>query len=186
MCCSRTLKVLLVVLFSLFLSGSLWARKPIEMPANFGTDEWAIANYQDAVNYLHYLSERKTRQALVSVPDNLRLEAWQQFWKKLDPVSKTPENEYQIEYFARIRYANEHYTTNLQPGWLTDRGEAYVRLGAPKDIEKFTMRARGRDIEVWEYWAPREVQLFFYDRTGVGDFFLLNPADMMEEVFIGR
>ena len=174
------------LLFPLLLLAavSLWARKQPEMPENFGTDEWAVAHYQEAVGYLKYLTDNKDRQKLLSVPEKLRLEAWGEFWNKLDPVSISPENEYRDAYFARIEHANLNYGTILLPGWLTDRGETYVRLGPPNSIERFTMRAGGKDLEVWSYWTPREVNLVFLDRTGVGDFYLLNPGDMIDQVFI--
>ena len=153
------------------------------MPDNFGTNDWAVANYTEAVGYLKYLADNDVRQKLLSVPENLRLEAWEEFWKGYDPVSSTPENEFRDQYFARIRYANENFNTILQPGWLTDMGEVWIRLGEPNTIEKFTMRASGNDIQVWNYWVPRDVYLVFLDRTGVGDFYLLNTSEMLDEVF---
>ena len=168
----------------LLSTAAFGARKQPEMPENFGTQEWAVANYEEAVSYLKYLTEKNDRQELLSVPQNLRLETWQEFWKKLDPVSSTPENEYRDAYFERIRHANLDYGTILQPGWLTDMGETYIRLGPPMNIERFTMRSQGKDIEVWNYWAPREVNLVLLDQTGVGDFRLLNPGEMIDQVYI--
>ena len=177
---------ILTLLFPLFMltAVSVWAGKQAEMPENFGTDEWAVAHYVEAVGYLKYLTDNEDRQKLLSVPEKLRLEAWVEFWNKLDPVSVTPENEYRDAYFARIKHANLDYGTILLSGWLTDRGETYIRLGPPNSIERFTMRAGGKDLEVWSYWIPREVNLVFLDRSGVGDFYLLNPGDMIDQVFI--
>jgi len=173
----------LLLIFSLMVTTSLWARKKVEMPENFGTNEWAVAHYKEAVGYLKYLAGNDLRQELLSVPERLKLEAWEEFWIKHDPVSSTPEKEFRNQYFARIRHANEKFGTILQPGWLTDRGEVWIRLGEPNTIEKFTMRAGGRDLEIWNYWVPRDVYLVFLDRAGVGDFYLLNPSDMLDEVF---
>ncbi len=173
----------LPIILSLIVTSSLWARKKIEMPDNFGTNEWAAANYKEAVGYLKYIAKNDVRQELLSVPENLRLEAWEEFWKERDPVSSTSENEFRDQYFDRIRYANEKFGAILQPGWLTDQGEVWIRLGEPNSIEKFTMRAGGNDLEVWNYWVPRDVYLVFLDRAGVGDFYLLNSSDMLDEVF---
>jgi len=182
-CRLRALKVGFLAGFVLMAAASLWAKKMPEMPENFGQTDWAMANYKEAVGYLKYLTDGKTRKKMLAVPEDKRLETWENFWKKLDPVSATPENEMRIQYFARIRYANENFGTLLEPGWLTDRGEAYIRLGPPMIIDKYTMRSAGRDLEIWDYWTARNLYLFFLDRTGVGDFYLLNPEDMLEEVF---
>ncbi|MFC1537273.1 GWxTD domain-containing protein [Gemmatimonadota bacterium] len=168
----------------LFTSVTLWARKMPEMPEDFGSEEWVAANYTEAVGYLKYLTDKQEREEFLSVPDNERLEVWQEFWSEFDPVDTTPENEYRDAYFARIRHANESYGTILQPGWLTEMGETYIRLGLPNNLEKFSMRSGGKDIEIWSYWTPREVDLIFFDRSGLGDFRLLNPAEMIDQVFV--
>lgn len=183
MCRTKAIRFGLPIVLSFVLTGFLWARKKVEMPENFGTNEWAVANYKEAVGYIKYIAKNEVRQQLLSVPENLRLEAWEEFWKGHDPLSSTPENEFRDQYFARIRYANDNFGTILQPGWLTERGEVWIRLGEPKNIEKFTMRAGGNNLEVWNYWAPRDVYLVFMDRSGVGDFYLLNPGEMLDEVF---
>jgi len=170
----------------ILLAAPLRAREVPEMPENFGTDQWAVANYEQAVHYLKYLSDEKTRRKMLNAPIRERLEVWQSFWKELDPVPATAENEYQDAYFARIRYANESYSEMLRDGWLTDRGEAYIRLGAPMLIERFPMRSGGKDLEVWNYWSSHDRYLVFMDRTGVGDYLLLNPEEMIDEVFLSQ
>ena len=180
---SPAIRIALPLILSLILTGSIQARKEVVMPENFGTGEWAEVNYKEAVGYLKYVAKNEVRQELLSVPGNLRLEAWEEFWKEHDPVSSTPENEFRDQYFARIRYANENFGNMLQPGWLTDMGEVWIRLGEPNTIEKFTMRASGKDLEIWNYWVPRDAYLVFLDRSGVGDFYLLNMSDMLDEVF---
>ncbi|HUU26351.1 MAG TPA: GWxTD domain-containing protein [archaeon] len=182
--CSRVLRVMLLVSLSLIMASSLWARKNVEIPANFGKDDWSVTHWEDAVRYLKYIADNNTRQKLLSVPESLRQEAWDEFWKKHDPVSSTPANEFRDQYFARVKYANENYGTNLRDGWLNDMGEVYIRMGQPMRTEKFTMRASGRDLEVWEYWTNYDVQLVFLDRSGLGDFDLLNPAEMIDQVYI--
>ena len=174
----------LTVALSLVMTASLWAVKKVDMPGNFGKDDWAVSHYQEAVGYLKYMTKNQTIQKLISVPDNLRQDAWDDFWKGYDPLKKPSANEFQEAYFDRIRYANEKFGSILQPGWLTDRGEAYIRLGEPTSREKFTMRAGGHDIEVWNYMIPRDIYLVFVDRTGVGDFDLLNTGDMLDEVYL--
>lgn len=57
-----------------------------------------------------------------------------EFWRRRDPTPDTEENEYKDEYYERIAYANEHFSSG-KPGWLTDRGRIYVKWGKPDDVE---------------------------------------------------
>jgi GWxTD domain-containing protein len=180
----RVLRAGIPILFFLLMALPVQAKKTLEMPADFGGTAWASANWTQAVGYLKYIAEKKVQEKLLTVPESSRAAAWDEVWKEIDPVKTLAPEQYRDAYFARVRFANDNFSTNLQYGWLTDRGETYVRLGAPKDIERFTMRARGRDIEVWQYWVPHEVDLYFVDQTGVGDMYLLNPQDMIAEAYI--
>jgi len=56
------------------------------------------------------------------------------FWDHRDPSPDTAENEYKVEYYERVAYANEHFSSG-KPGWLTDRGRIYVKWGKPDEIE---------------------------------------------------
>lgn len=56
------------------------------------------------------------------------------FWRQRDPDSDTEENEYREQYYERIAYANEHFSSG-KPGWMTDRGRIYIKFGKPDGIE---------------------------------------------------
>ncbi len=56
------------------------------------------------------------------------------FWQRRDPTPDTPENEYKDDYYARIAYANEHFSAGV-PGWRTDRGRIYIIYGKPDEVE---------------------------------------------------
>ena len=58
----------------------------------------------------------------------------EQFWLRRDPTPDTVENEYKEEHYRRIAYANEHFAAGV-PGWRTDRGQIYIKFGAPTSIE---------------------------------------------------
>lgn len=58
----------------------------------------------------------------------------EQFWLRRDPTPDTVENEYKEEHYARIAYANEHFSAGI-PGWRTDRGRIYIMWGKPDEIE---------------------------------------------------
>ena len=158
----------------------LYAVKEVKMPDDFGTTDWAVSNWSEAVGYLKYLAKDEVREELVALPVGERLEAWREFWNGSKPALG---KERQEQYFQRIRYANEHFGSRLLPGWKTDMGETWIRLGKPEWREKYTMRGAGRDMEVWNYMNPRDTYLVFVDRTGLGDYDLLNYGTMIDEVY---
>ncbi len=45
------------------------------------------------------------------------------FWRKRDPNRTTPENEYRVEHYRRLDYANTYLgRETFREGWQTDRG----------------------------------------------------------------
>ena len=55
-------------------------------------------------------------------------------WRSRDPDPDTEENEFKEEFYERIAYANEHFSSG-KPGRLTDRGRIYIKFGKPDEIE---------------------------------------------------
>src|ERR1051325_869191 len=84
------------------------------------------------VNYIITDEERKAFKALKT--DEERDQFIEQFRLRRDPDPDTPENEYKEQYYERIQYANEHFSSGI-PGWKTDRGRIYVTFGKPDETE---------------------------------------------------
>lgn len=60
----------------------------------------------------------------------------QLFWARRDPDLKTPVNEYKIAFDQRVKEADGLFTMPRRRGALTERGKAYVVIGAPKDLRR--------------------------------------------------
>jgi GWxTD domain-containing protein len=92
--------------------------------------------YRDWINndvrYIISDEERKAFNKLTT--DEEREQFIETFWRRRDPDPDTDENEYKEEYYERIAYANEHFSSG-KPGWLTDRGRIYIKFGKPNEIE---------------------------------------------------
>jgi GWxTD domain-containing protein len=58
----------------------------------------------------------------------------EQFWERRNPNPGSAVNEFRIEHYRRIAYANEHYAADLS-GWKTDRGRIYILYGPPDEID---------------------------------------------------
>ncbi len=99
--------------------------------------------------------------------------AWDRFWRRRDPTPDTPANEFQIEFFRRLRYAEQHFQ-GFGPGWRSDMGHVYVRYGPPDQVEQVAASATNAGREIWYYNQPYH-RFVFEDRDGFGRFTLLNP-----------
>ncbi|HQR34708.1 MAG TPA: GWxTD domain-containing protein [Blastocatellia bacterium] len=128
--------------------------------------------------------ERKTFNSLKT--DDEREQFIESFWLRRDPDPDTDANEYREEYYQRIAYANEHFTSGI-PGWKTDRGRIYIMFGPPH--EKETHPSGGSyDRPIWEgggststypfeiWWyrylegVGSDVEIEFVDPTGSGEY----------------
>jgi GWxTD domain-containing protein len=128
--------------------------------------------------------EKKTFKLLKT--DEEREQFIEQFWLRRDPDPDTDVNEYREEYYQRIAYANEHYTSGI-PGWKTDRGRMYIMFGKPDEIESHpsggsydrpTWEGGGTTstypFEIWWYryieGVGSDVEIEFVDPTGSGEY----------------
>ncbi len=60
----------------------------------------------------------------------------QLFWAKRDPDLKTPVNEYKVAFDQRVKEADQLFAMPRLRGALTERGKAYVVIGAPRDLKR--------------------------------------------------
>ncbi len=87
----------------------------------------------------------------------------QAWWRSADPLALTPVNEARVALLARVAYADLRFTSEEAgiPGWRTDRGQIWIRYGAPDVIATLapeTQETNGaestaRIITIWWYRA---------------------------------
>ena len=95
---------------------------------------------------------------------DIGLEALAGVWAPHDPLMLTPSNERLMEHYQRVAYANLRFSEDpeMQDGWLRDRGNVYIRYGAPD--ERFIATSSTEPDQLWSY-ADFSVS-FFKRRTG--------------------
>jgi GWxTD domain-containing protein len=115
------------------------------------------------------------------------------FWGHRDPDPDTEENEYKEQYYERVAYADEHFSSG-KPGRLTDRGRIYIKFGKPDEIESHpsggpyerpSYEGGGSTTTYpFEKWFYRHipnvrsgVELEFVDPTGSGEYRLARNPD---------
>lgn len=143
------------------------------------------------VAYIITSEERKAFKALAT--DEERENFIESFWRRRDPDPDTEENEYREEYYERIAYANEKFTSGI-PGWKTDRGRVYIAWGKPDSVEAHpsggaydrpSYEGGGSTttypFEVWFYRHLEGIgdglEIEFVDPTGTGEYRMARDAN---------
>lgn len=192
-------RVIFTVLLSLVVSIPVLAQDepsqdPTNNPRNVRREEMnrVYKRWLDEdVRYIITGDERKAFMALQT--DDERENFIELFWRRRDPNPDTEENEFREEYYERIAYANEKFTSGI-PGWRTDRGRIYISWGKPDSVES---RPAGGSYErpmyegggststyPFETWFYRHlegvgsgVEIEFVDPTGTGEYRIARNAN---------
>jgi GWxTD domain-containing protein len=143
------------------------------------------------VAYIITDAEKKAFNKLVT--DEERENFIENFWRRRDPDPDTEQNEYYEEYYERIAYANEKFTSGI-PGWKTDRGRIYITFGKPDSVESHpsggsydrpSYEGGGSTttypFEIWFYRHLDNVgdgiEIEFVDPTGTGEYRIARNAN---------
>jgi GWxTD domain-containing protein len=83
------------------------------------------------------------------------------YWTGRDPLFLTPENERLMEHCRRVAYANLRYGDPAREldGWMTDRGQAYIRYGQP--VTRNLHMDRLNYISLMETWSYPDFEITF-------------------------
>jgi GWxTD domain-containing protein len=127
-----------------------------------------------AIDQLRYIAkddEFSTLRDSKSAEDKQK--RFNDFWKKRDPNPNTPRNERMEEFYARVEYANKHFSHYLD-GWRTDMGMVFIVFGPPNNVERHPFETDTKPYEVWSYYELN-YSILFMDETGFGDYRLQTP-----------
>jgi GWxTD domain-containing protein len=136
------------------------------------------------VAYVITDEERKAFKKLQT--DDERERFIEEFWRRRDPDPDTDENEFKEEYYERVAYANEHFSSGI-PGWKSDRGRIWIMYGKPDERETHPMGGQYErpsyegggststyPFEIWFYryiaGVGSGVEIEFVDPTGSGEY----------------
>jgi len=182
---------LILALIGLFPSASsrLFAQDqqdPSNKPRNVKPElKKAYKDWLDKdVTYIITDEERKAFKKLAT--DDERERFIEEFWRRRDPDPDTDENEFKEEYYERIAYSNEHFSSGI-PGWKTDRGRIWIMYGKPDERETHPMGGSYErpswegggstttyPFEIWFYrylaGVGSGVEIEFVDPTGSGEY----------------
>ncbi len=102
-----------------------------------------------------------------------RIKRYEDYWKRKNPLPSSGDNPVFDEYYGRVAYANEHFSTYVR-GWKSDRGMVFITLGPPDNVDRHPMDMDSKPYVVWEYYNIN-TSFVFVDETGFGDYRLVTP-----------
>jgi len=148
--------------------------------SRFVTARWfglprSIKDLDLAIDQLKYIAkdDEVTKLKDAKTADE-KMAAFMEFWKKRDPNPNTPRNEKMEEYYARVDYANKHFSHYID-GWRTDMGMVYIMFGAPNNVDRHPFDVDSKPYEIWAYY-DLNYSFIFVDQTGFGDYRLETPV----------
>lgn len=134
----------------------------------------SIKDLDNAVSQLLYIASSKELDDIKDAKTNEeKLKRFIKFWRSKDPSPRTPRNELMVEYYNRVKIANERYSHYVE-GWKTDMGMVFIIYGTPSVIDRHPFDADSKPYEVWTYYEINR-QYVFVDYTGFGDYRLTTP-----------
>ncbi len=153
------------------MSGSAWAEK---LPPKHR--DWVEKE-------VVYIITKEEKELFLKLPTDADREKYiEKFWEMRDPTPGTPQNEFKVEHYKRIDYANAYFGGEwASDGWRTDRGKIWIILGQPQSRQFHTSGGQIYPIELWFYGAHNEPALppffyvMFYQPYGMSDYRLYSP-----------
>src|ERR1041385_4260742 len=189
----RLVTALLLVSFStLSIQAQQTKPSPDEKPRKVKRElKKAYVEWINDVDPILTQAERDTWKRLET--DEEREKFIEDVWRSRDPDPDTEENEFKEQFYERVAYANEHFSSG-KPGRLTDRGRIYIKFGKPDEIESHPAGGSyerpsyegGGSTSTYQFekWFYRNipnvgsgVEIEFVDPTGSGEYRIARNPD---------
>jgi len=143
------------------------------------------------LNYRKWLEEEvtyiitpKEKEVFLQLENDREREIFiEAFWKQRDNDPLTPENEFKIEHYKRLAYANQFLgKEGPGAGWRSDMGRLHIILGPPQQIDRFENLSEIYPVVLWfydgmsKYGLPNSFYIMFFKPSGTGEYEIYSPA----------
>ena len=130
----------------------------------------SLINIEFAVDILNVIEDKNVVTKILQNSKSNLYDALTDYWDKKFPDRKYQFNELMNEFYRRVDYANENFSTLVyKSGAKTDRGKIYIKYGHPDDILR--NYSDNKVIEIWIYKNINK-QFTFVDNSGLGNYML--------------
>lgn len=126
----------------------------------------SLLNVDVAIDMMQFIVNEEKLSELKDGNENQRVSQFREFWNERDPTPETEYNGLMVEYYRRIDYAFENYSTPSQPGYESDMGRVYIQNGRPDNVNRRFPTDQPAEV-IWEYASRSFV---FQATTGFGDY----------------
>ena len=130
----------------------------------------SLLNLEIALEMTKFILPEQEYKELRSGSKKEKERKFREFWKSKDPTPDTEYNELMTEYYNRVDYAYENFSTSQLPGFESDQGKVYIKYGEPDNIER-KFPTDQPTTEIWTYGSKKFV---FQATSGFGDFKLVS------------
>jgi GWxTD domain-containing protein len=179
-------------------------KRPVPATKKLRKEGSAYKDWPDKeVKWIITDEERQAFKLLTN--DEEREQFVESFWYRRNPAPESPENEFRDEYYRRVLYANERFSSGIL-GSMTDRGHIYIVYGPPDEIEShpsggtydFPVGQGGGStqtfpFELWRYRyiedVGQDIVIEFVDPCSCGDYYMTidpNEKDALAHVPSGQ
>ncbi len=131
-------------------------------------------HFENTLEVLSLIARRGEIEELKEASASERGRLWFEFWQRRDPSPGTEENEALDEYFRKLAYVEEHFSS-AGTGWSSDRGRIYIKHGEPDEIEVRSDPYLQGSYLIWRYYQNNQTFVFF-DRFGLGEYRLTQTS----------
>jgi GWxTD domain-containing protein len=142
-----------------------------------------ITDLDKAVDQLIYIANPDEISYIEDAEDrNEKTRRFVEFWKKRD---SNPADEYNAvfnEYFNRVAFADENFTSYSIEGWRSDRGMVLIILGLPNNIDRHPFEYHSKPYEIWQYYDLNR-SFVFIDNSGFGDYRLSPETPLYGDLY---
>jgi GWxTD domain-containing protein len=143
----------------------------------------SLTDLDKAIDQLIYIANKEEIDFIEAGDSRLeKAKRFVAFWKNLDPNPADEYNPVFNEYFSRVAYANDNFSTYSLEGWRSDRGMVLIILGAPDNIDRHPFEYYSKPYEVWQYYNLNR-QFMFIDYTGFGDYRLSPDTPLYGDLY---
>ncbi len=135
-----------------------------ELAAEFATLQYFVSD-QEIKNFSQITSDDGRRRFL------------SELWSEVEAGRQGRPPVSRAEYLRRVSSANARFHAPGRGGWRSDRGRVFLLYGEPDDIERYPSKTDTKPYEIWHYYHIESgVEFDFVDRSGFGDYLLVNST----------
>lgn len=130
----------------------------------------SLHNIEFAIKMLNYIEDENVVASIKKAKNEII--ALYSYWEKYDPSKSTKYNELMYEFYTRVDYAVNNFTTvGVKNGAESDRGKVFIVYGEPTEIARINNNL-GKVSEIWSYQKLGKT-FTFIDKSGTGKFDLV-------------